>query len=386
MSEPTPYLEVYQWCVKHAAEQHPLYTDLYIESLPVKRLVRRLVSTQGNLIALIGNQGVGKTSTLKYIRYKLSRQDQVCILIKWAGLESIFQQLPPKYVDKDYSTNLVEAAQQTNKRLSFFPTRREYERLIGKNQTLEIQLKMAVSGLAQQEATILIEFQDYDKRSRGQMVRDLKEFQVFWSLITEHDPDSCLNIVFAWQRELWGGHFNFGKFDVVELKPFTPETLARHYEQIGFQSKNGFEPFTYEALMLIAGLARGVPRWYKKYIRVCLDHLYDNLETGNTVDAITEECVRQWITIELLSEDWHRELLEVFPKSMGLRRKAVQVFVHLQQHGSTTQAEIQQLMFGSESSDKMACSRLLAKVEEAGYIAREYDGREKMVRMVNQYE
>jgi len=192
-----------------------------------------------------------------------------------------------------------------------------------------------------------------------------KEEKHFWQVS---------NIIIFWQKELWGGHFQFGKWDAEELKTFEPEQLVEYYKQ----QFGSTEPFEKEALTIIAGLSRGIFRWYKKYIRVSLDNYYDRTDKTQ----ITVEDIKKWITIDRLTEDYERELIDVFPKARGQRRKAVQVLVYLREHGETPQSQIQLAIFGEEPADKTACSRMLTKLEDAGYITRRYEKKEKLVKIV----
>lgn len=373
-----PYLDFYQFSIQHSAEQEPGWPEAYLTSKPVARILRRLTHTKGNMIAVIANQGMGKGTTQRYLQSKLHTLRKKVVSIKWQDLKHLFDKIPRYITHEFYDEQLNERLLRANKPIPYFQQENAKERLLGTQETAKLRLDAIIIGLIENEGTILIDFPDYDKRSRGQMLRDLKEFQTFWVKLCSYDGFESVNVIFFWQKELWGGHFSFGKWDVFELKPFTPIRLA------DWINENWDHPFQTKALETIANLARGVPRWFKKYIMVCLDCYYDQLDTFE--GWITEDHVKKWITLDHLVDDWNRELMEVFPKNKGSRRKAVEVFKHLQEYGKTTQAELQELYYGPENSDKMRCSRVLAKLEEHGYINRAYDGREKAVEMVFQYE
>lgn len=382
-----PYSAVYQYASLNSAEQWRTFEPDYLWSKPMKGLLRRLTHTQGNNIIVLANQGIGKTTARLILSQKLFPK---AASIKWESLKTLYSKLPKGFSSGYDGETLLEEVMQQGKgyKLGMRSTQNAAERILGKTRVNELKTEAVISGLTDDEVkTLLIDFPDYDKRSRGQMLKDLKDFQQLWIAITEAtDYAQTINIVVFWQKELYGGHFSFGKWDVVELKPFKPEELASYYTEINWLEKQGSEPFTHKALLHLAILARGVFRWFKKYIRICLDAYYDELESGNDILLITETDVKNWITLDRLLDDWNRELMEVFPKSKGHRRKAIEILVHLQEHGKTTQAELQQLYYGPESSDKMTCSRTLAKLEEHGYILRSYDGREKAVEMVYQYD
>jgi len=241
------------------------------------------------------------------------------------------------------------------------------EEILGRRKTSEIR-REAARYQTQNFGNILIDFPDYDKRSRGQMRKDLKDFGEWWEQICDVANEYAQepNIVIFWQEELWGDHFTFGKWDIVRLRPFNPTKLREHYsEKFG-----SCDPFTPQALEYVAGLARGIFRWYKKYLRICLDKWYDLQEKEGVVSPITNANVNNWITIQHLIDDWDRELTTIFPRSRFQRHKAVAIIRYLNEHGDTSQLKLQETFYGEDNKAKIACSRLLTGLEESGYISR----------------
>lgn len=191
--------------------------------------------------------------------------------------------------------------------------------------------------------------------------------------------DPVTNLVIFWQEELWGAdHFLKGKFDVFRLKPFKPEELAEYY----IKKFEGPDPFTRKALIIIAELSRGIFRWFKKYIRICLDRqkFMISKSMGEELRRLQKmkidvEQVKEWVTLGQLLEDWNRELIAIFPRSRGNRKKAVIVLRFLREKGPTDQSTNDKTFFGG---NKMACSRLLNRLEAYDYVKSEYKGRTKV--------
>ena len=180
--------------------------------------------------------------------------------------------------------------------------------------------------------------------------------------------EQACNIVVFWQKELCGGHFSFGKFDVVELKTWQPQDLVSKIE------KKWRHPFAHEALLGRAILSRGIWRRFKKYMRICLDHFYYATQT-----EITVEDVKQWISLDQLVKDMELELMDLYPRQKENRRMTVMVLRFLREKGPTDQPAIARALF---EGNKMACSRLLHKLEGYDYVASEYQDRCKVWRIV----
>lgn len=393
-----PFLNVYLWTQNLSAEQClPIDTD-YRWTQEMRRVLRRLKLGTNNMIAIIGYQGSGKTAARENLVWALNNYDQSKWVksFKWHDVETIFSSIIDGGNEnmQQYVQNVIYAANQKIKKqylkrnmINFGYHEEDFskcEAILTKNELTKIKYESIISAAYEEkQATLIIEFPDYDKRSRGQMLRDLEAFREWWDEITEDSGYlTNVNIVIFFQKELWGGHFSFGKFDVVELKPFSPLELVLLYETT---YKNS-DPFTEEALELIGGLARGIVRWFKKYIGICLESFYDEWERTQEIRRITADDVKQWITISHLAEDWERELIEVFPKSRGLRRKAVELMRYLFEHGEISQNKLTEQLFGDDGAARTTSSRLLAKLEEYDYVTRVPGGREKIIKLVTHYD
>ena len=389
--EDYPYLDRYQWSQNLSAEQYTPYEEAYRWPPEMRRMLRRLKLGTNNMIAVVGMQGVGKTSARENIQYALNATDPEKWVksFKWHDLESNFSTIIDGS-NQNYQQYEASVKYYANKKLAkkymmpFEDNFDKCEALLTKAEIKKIKYEAIIGATSDEKnATFLIEFPDYDKRNRGQMLRDLEVFRSWWDELCEIGGYlTKVNIVIFFQKELWGGHFSFGKFDVVELKPLPPMEMMLLYET----THSDPDPFTEEALELLGGLARGIVRWFKKYIGICFESFYDEFERTKEPRRITAEDVKQWITLNHLADDWERELMEVFPKSRGLRRKAVELMRLLFDSGEISQTKLTEQLFGDDGAARTTCSRLLAKLEEYDYITRVPGGREKIIKLVTHYE
>ena len=210
---------------------------------------------------------------------------------------------------------------------------------------------------------ILIDTPDYDKRNRREMINDLKALQALWEELNNYSIEEKdgypPNMVIFFQKELFQGHFFFGKMLVHEKKPLDPRQMADYFEK-----RFPDHPFTREALEELAALSRGIFRRFKKYIQTCLENYY----LSQDISKITVEHVKKWISMDMLIRDMELELLDIFPKRKEQRVMTVKLLRYLHERGGmATQKEITEDLFEGE---KMACSRLLRTLESHGYIVR----------------
>jgi hypothetical protein len=154
-------------------------------------------------------------------------------------------------------------------------------------------------------ACILIDMPDYSQKGCWKINKDLDGIGELWNLLTSRRSE--VNILVCLQQELVMNqpHMILGKMDKIILKTLTIEQLLEAYNQF-FES---YEPFTAEALRLIAKLSRGVFRRFKSYVRLCLELV--SIE-GGTNSPISIDSVKRAITKDQLKLDMDLELSEFF--------------------------------------------------------------------------
>jgi energy-coupling factor transporter ATP-binding protein EcfA2 len=429
----TPYIQkIYEWASLLTTEQKEESAN-YFWTPEAKALLRRLECSSGNMIAVLGLQGSGKTALRQALELQLANKDFAVFSLKWVGdihkkfeektlgeeheaeyfdelmdalydeelrkaqksifdrislnditskiakrlglldhVDHILAYLKARYSRKAYSEGDLEVCRAEI--LRFLPL---IERSLGKAKVNEIKTRFLTDQL-QTAHTILIDMPDYDRSNFREMYRDLTKLQTWWENVFTDQFEGYtqkVNLVLFFQKEMFHGHFFMGKFDVYELKPLTPDQLLECYRNL-FQS---FEPFTEEALRQIAILSRGIFRRFKKYIRICLDNFLNlNTITPNLEDkrVISVEDVNQWITEDQIVKDMELELMTIFPKERENRVLSVKVFSLLREKGALPQSKIAEEIF---EGALMKTSRVLDRLESWGYIKRERSGKEKIV-------
>lgn len=404
------YFDLYKWACRLTAEQKE--EENYVPSKEARMLLRRLLTTRGNLIAVIGLQGSGKTALRQWLLREILKAERTAYSAKWTSEDELVRNILGElsfegfYEDDEYLENLrIEFIKKlygslkqpllgpsvSEELLKIFKSKLKgkeidiltgwllkkdvelnekvisaVEEFLGKSKVNFLREEL-IKGKIETADTILIDFPDYDKNSRGRMIKDLENFQAWWEENIAHYEgyEQGPNIVIFFQKELFSGHFSFGKFDVIELKPWSAESLA-DYVNKNFPG----HPFSQEALLKVAALSNGIWRRFKKYIRICLDYAMDE-----GINTITVEHVKKWISLEQLMKDMELELMDIFPKNKELRKKAVIVLQTLQEKGKIDQPSITEEIF---DGNKMQASRVLNALESYGYISCRYENRVKV--------
>lgn len=382
------FQKLYQWCVRLSTEQGE---EDYVWTWDAVQLANRLITTKGNLIAVIGLQGSGKTALRQALWGRLVQNDKEVLCFKWGALNPELLNL--NFDTHEVLTRLVNTfgVYRLAKKLNVNPTTVELLtkeelppeeeenlkplilKLASPQERKEIQ-RYALLDAIQTRDAILIDFPDYSKLNQAQMIRDLNEFSKWWETVILADSEGVYNqranVVIFFQKELFSGHFLFGKFDTFELKPMDSLLLM----QIMKRNCGGIEPFTVEALEYLAGLSRGIIRRFKKYVKICLEKSFQH-----GYCSISPDLAKQWIGIEQLEKDMELELMDIFPRQKELRRLSIIILQLLNERKAIPQNDLAEEVF---DGNKVRCSRLLDKLEAWGYISRKWESTKEARRKI----
>jgi len=341
-SEKNP-IPIWNWAIKLSREEDK--SEILVRP-EWTRLVIRLFHTTGNMIKVVGPQGVGKTTLARYLEAYLK---------KHKGKDKVIYRKPLKGLEAfgEYQTFRVPETVET---------------LDGKKRVVITRERDWVWSSRYEKAnTIIVDLWDYTKSSQRAIVKALDAVQDFW-LARCRSENPIPNFVVFLQKEALPLHFFLGKFETFELKPWRPEALVEYYIKIW----GGPFPFTREALYEVAFLSRGIFRKYKEYIATCLDWA---LEQGPAcVKEIKVGDVHTLITVEKLTQDLELQLCELWPRSRENRVLAVKVLRYLREYGPTLQKKLASEIF---ADNLMACSRLLNKLEQFEFLKSEKKGVER---------
>ena len=401
---------VREWASYLSAETRkgPRMGDWYVMPDEVSTLLRRLMREQGGLHALIGYQGVGKTSALLAIHRELRKPQPIqqvqnldppkpLHFIKWDKPERLVPRILRqedelgKRLRQSYGSILEETVRMKGDLNLIIPSElerskgtqevttlkkllqsfnvAEVERRLGKSVVERLRYEAFIRTIGEAEV-ILIDLPDYSRTDMRRVSSDLEGIYWLWndfSRLTGPTFNDLPNIVISFQKEMFRNHYFLGKMNGIELKPLKPQMLVEAYRK---RFPNSMI-FTEDALLLLAKMSRGVFRRFLRYITLALD-LQEH--TGASL-PITADQVREAIPPHLLAEDMDQQLTEIFPRQPDMRTEAVKLLVHLQEHGPTSQTKIKELLHLPDYT----VSRLLSKLEDYRYIRLEKKGIENII-------
>jgi len=377
----------------------PLY---YVWPKNAVRLRELLKSSRRKLIAVIGVQGVGKTSTMHALQFpsqapylaaalrdkhrhdgkyperkaeeiKNAIKRDVVVAFNWGEMRNFLNgNGPPPSSITLFSSFGTTYLNEINSSLTFKPFKSRsvprVQRLplevaelhLGKTRVRQARWN-AIKTFVQNASSILIDMPDYSRTDRRLMVNDLEAIQALWRNLRGEICNA--NFVIFFQKEMFHDHFLFGKMEVITLEPFKPWELVESYKKI----HHGTFPFTEKSLLLLARMSRGIFRRFVKYIHM-------TLENRNNATKITEKEVRESVSEQQLLEDNEEELAEIFPKSDQSRLQALKVIQFLETH-TVNQKDLAEAVDISE----YALSRILDRLELHHKIRREKRGLENII-------
>lgn len=323
-----PHIDrVYSWACRWVAENMGYRLDeSYYWTEPAKRLLYKLEHVKCGFIGLVGLQGVGKTTTLAklYVTLRDKKPEHVSFVF-WRK---------EAYDSWDF--------RKIKRKFKYGPFRSEPE----KREQFERENKI-----------LFIDMGDYSKAGRSSMNKHLDQIRELWFKTRNYN----VTIIVSIQKELFSGHFLFGKIDAVELEPLKPEQLVEAYK--GFWHTS--EPFTSGALLLLAQLSRGIFRRFMKYIQACIERY---VITEVKQERIGIELVNETVTFDQLVKDMDLELSDIFKRSEQ-KLEVVKLLDFLRQNNEANQKQIAEGVGISEPT----VSRLMQKLEAHGYVIRKRD-------------
>lgn len=396
LSENSQIKKIYEWASEYTAENvfqkvvmiKDRIKDFY-ETDAFRRIMFKAVNQRRALIGILGLQGSGKTRTLYELETRLllrgEQQKEYVILLKWSkNLFETMKELGSGFdiYNKNAKETVIEEfefygkAHKRHPKLGRVPNRSDigrvengeldYERFLSKG-TIKELMKQAVYFELGGARYILIDMPDYTKSTAYSMNRDIDNVQELWQRIQADAKFKEISFIIAFQKEMVmkHPHFFIGKLDIVTLKPLKPKELIEAYK---LRNKT-VEPFTEDALRLIAELSRGIFRRFLKYIQITIEK---NL---NAEVPLSVENVNNAITEDLLIEDMELELSDIF-KAKDKKAEAVRVLNFLRQKGECNIKTIAtELDLGESSTQK-----LIQKLRGYRYVhVKRGKGNEKLV-------
>lgn len=290
--------DLYNWCKNPTDEVIGMTCWRYYHwTKPVKQLYTRFI-TPPNLIFLEGIQGIGKTSALRAIYEEMRLKKHDVYMVKW-GNGYNFSEFKKIGIESKY---------------------------------------------------LLIDLPDYSYNNKRKMTKDLDAIQSLWER-----EGHTKSIIVTLQKELAQGHYFTGKGTHITLEPLKPEEIINTYRQM-YQI---FNPFTPEALKLLAQYSNGIFRQFQQYLMLCIEEaIINNTQTYD------KNLVETTITPQILEQNMQRELSILFTKQ-AQRRLAYKIIHHLRTHGPQNQKQVADHLNTSQST----ITRIINTLEDT-YIKR----------------
>ena len=339
--------------------------------VPASYLEWRIISSSSyqerRILYLLGNfdANLAKNCALQALASQLKTEGKECMFIKWVqnwrevtieNLEDFLENYREMIYEFDLPELLIMRAKRKGRIYRGSVERQTLEErypldvvkdMLGKAAIKRIKDEVFMDYFHEMDY-VFIDLPDYSKERIGNMLKDLKAVEDFWDTVLKTKEGATLFVI-AIQKELFKGHFFFGKMDIYEIEPLTTEELLSAYSE---QFKT-YEPFTEEALEQIAKLSRGIFRRFLKYICICIENHITSEETG----FINLKTVEKAITLNQLAKDMELELSDIF-RDRSRRYNAVRIINLLSQKG-----ELNQKLIANELNlSEQATMRILNKL------------------------
>ena len=217
--------------------------------------------------------------------------------------------------------------------------------------------------------TIVIDPPDYPSKDRRALARDLNDIQGLW--VQLQALGKAPNIVVTIQKELFMdqvglSHYLLGKMDVTELRWLVPEQLVKIYQK----TFGTCSPFSSDALLWVAKVSGGVPRRFKRYLRLCLEE-----QMISKSQTVSPTLAKRAIPPEAIAEGLTAELEALFQKG-EMKEKARRLIAQVyHSEGPTNQKQLARQL----DINEMDVGRILGRLEPYGYVLRTATGSGKTI-------
>lgn len=347
--------EILEWSAMLTSETEPLYQAFpeYVQPKSIESLGASLRHIKGRMICVSGLQGVGKSTACTMLSHQLKAQHYAALDERDSPYRILMFKFPR---DGDWHEAIWKATPTAK---ALFEEHVHWE--IENNKKFR---HYHLRKILQPVQTILIDLGDYGRKDARLMNRDLDKIQDLWNVMLELSKPAA-NLVIFTQKELYKGHLFLGKFEHVELKPFTPAELVEAYKKVTAGDETATldlcYPFEEAALLELARMARGIFRRFKRYIHKCVE-AYEIPDKSN---LITVDFVRKIITLDEIAADMELQLSDLFSKPEH-RMIAIRALENARLNSDLNQTELAERL----QVDDATLSRILGKLELQGYIQR----------------
>lgn len=415
---PNEFLQVYAWSSQNTAETRQKdKKHKYFWPRQATVLLESLKLTRGQLVALVGVSGVGKSSAQREIAKTLSLElaQEKIVYFKWPGkfetsisliadsLESakvinrqdayLLRLIKNAESDPQFESKLwaesVSLRDLTLESLKSKLDQRRFtkdafiKRYLKTQEQKEVERDLVLSSL-ENSHSILIDMRDYGMKDKRAMMNDLSEIQSLWQILVNRNSNLVPNFVFVIQKELAMSegvvtHFFLGKSRIIEITPFSPDELVDYYKQ-EFGSVYPFK--SEDELEKLARFSRGIFRRFLRYIKLSLEGAIQTRRENPATNEISidKDTISKTLDSDELEADWQMDLQIIFPNPR-LASIAIDLLIALHKTGPTTQSTLIHVIEDKYEKEIgiSDASRILSKLEDYGYVRRKREGNGKVV-------
>lgn len=350
---------VYLWASKFTNENMPyVLGEGFYWTEPAKRLMFKLQNVERGFIGLVGLQGTGKTATLFELHAKL-KAEMPGRTFWFAWNDSIAKRFKEPDFDMKafFKKPLNREIADRNEFKPFKETLIPHEQFEARELLRKRFIETLDKELYDARKIVFIDMSDYDKHSRSRMNAHLGQIRDLWLRTRQYNVTVAVSI----QAEMFKGHFLFGKIDAVILEPLKPKELVEAYKRIWENT----EPFTADALMMVAQLSRGIFRRFMKYIQACIER-FQIMGLEGLIDA---KFVNETVTFDILAKDMDLELSDIFTHQQP-KLEAVKILNYLRE---TTEPPNQKQIAEGINVSEATVGRHIQRLEAYGYVERKRD-------------
>lgn len=396
--------EVYYWSSKQTAESNEFKQDDYFWTEPVRRALVRLANSELILLGITGLQGSGKSAALTAIQSSLSNAGgNNCVRYKWkrdwenhfincevscevyrrAIWENLLTEHPERIQVKLHNSPdnvrylLGQISKQewdlrleedvSIKEKMEFSIEKSWEQLeqIADDITVEALIgskgiervkRQLINKFMTRVRFVLIDMPDYTKNDVRAMNKDIDELQHMWMKFIQKGNKTSFVVAIQKEIAMKRPHFFFGKFSMIEIKPLLPQQLVEAY-RLKWKTD---EPFSEDALLLMAILSRGIFRRFLKYLNFTLETALMNKKEF----PVTVKDVGDSVSFDVLLGDMELELADIFTQTSH-KVQAVKI-LQLVREQTLSQKQIAEKLSMTES----IVTKIIGKLELYCYVKR----------------
>ena len=381
--------KILEWASQLAgeSEQDPKLERGYIETDAYACLCQKLLTLNSQLIAITGEQGVGKSTTLHRLYWEANRRGVPTILSRMADPFELFKMLHfDPFLLTTYQEPFVRTLQETpystytrrlfadlKKRQNYLPRAARNlssssdllnvdsaEKVLGRTTLEQLRWQIWYEMLVKSR-NILIDLPDYSASDKRRVSKDMDRVHQLW--LAFKNSGALNNIVIAIQNDYAHTHHFLDKMETIELKPLTSTQLRNSY----INRFNSSYPFSEDSLTRLAELSLGNARRFKRILTSVVEFWRSKQDPQLPIDF---EMITSTVSVDRLIREL--KLQKLFPRQPKFASKAAQLILELSEHGPQHQSDLGRKL-------DLRPYEVTRMLENLPYVGQRQDGKRKLL-------